>query len=155
MMLNTTVLIGSKTTFGFQILLRHQIWSMGSRINPKLQQFTAVKQVIVASLWINAKYLHLGASPDGLILDDSAINVKGIVEMKCLKTFRGRSIEQIIQQKLQDLSRQCFKVVDNKTLLKTSHSYYNQIQLQLLVTEAEYCDFALHSVIGKIFRENI
>ena len=99
--------------------------------------------------------MHLGASPDGLILDDSATNVKGIIEVKCLKTFRGRSIEQIIQQKLQDLSRQCFKVVDNKTLLKTSHSYYNQIQLQLLVTEAEYCDFALYSVIGKIYRENI
>ena len=99
--------------------------------------------------------MHLDASPDGLILDDSAINVKGIVEVKCLKTFRGRSIEQIIQQKLQDLSRQCFKVVDNKILLKTSHSYYNQIKLQLLVTEAEYCDFALYSDIGKIYRERI
>ena len=72
-----------------------------------------------------------------------------------LKIFRGRSIEQITQQKLPELSRQCFKVVDNKILLKTSHSYYYQIQLQLLVTEAEYCDFVLYSDIGKIYIQRI
>ena len=77
-------------------------------------------KVVSSGLWINAKYLHLGASPDGLILDDSTINVKGIIEVKCLKIFRGRSIEQIMQQKLPELSRQCFKVVENKILLKTS-----------------------------------
>ena len=62
-------------------------------------------KVVSSALWINAKYL-----------DDSTINVKGIIEVKCLKIFRGRSIEQIIQQKLPELSRQCFKVVDNKIL---------------------------------------
>ena len=112
-------------------------------------------KVASSGLWINAKYLHLGSSTDGLILDDSTINVKGIIEVKCLKIFRGRSIEQIIQQKLPELSRQCFKVVDNKILLKTSHSYYYQIQLQLLVTEAEYCDFALYSDIGKKYIQRI
>ena len=42
-------------------------------------------KVVSSGLWINAKYLHLGASSDGLILDDSTFNVKGIVEVKCLK----------------------------------------------------------------------
>ena len=101
-------------------------------------------KVVSSGLWINAKYLHLGASPDGLILDDSTINVKGIIEVKCLKIFRGRFIEQIIQKKLRELSRQCFKVVDNKILLKNLHSCYIQIQLQLLVIEAEYCNFLLY-----------
>ena len=72
-----------------------------------------------------------------------------------LKIFRGRFIEQRIQQKLPKLSKKCFKVVANKILLKTSHSYYYQIQLQLLVTEAEYCDFILYSNIGKIYMETI
>ena len=71
------------------------------------------------------------------------------------KIFRGRSIEQIIQQKLPELSRQCLKVVSNKILLKTSHSYYYQIQLQFLVTDAEYCDFILYSNIGKIYIQRI
>ena len=108
-------------------------------------------KVVSSNLWINAKHLHLGVSPDGLILDNSTINVKGIIEVNCLKIFRGRSIEQIIQQKHPELSRQCFKVVNNKILLKTSHSYYCRMQLQLLVTEAEYCDFVLYSDIGKIY----
>ena len=92
-------------------------------------------KVVSSGLWINAKYLHLRASPDGLVLADSTTNVKDIIELKCLKIFRGRSIEQIIQQKLPELSRQCFKVVDNKILSTNSHSYFYQIQLQLLVTE--------------------
>ena len=108
-------------------------------------------KVVISGLWIYAKYLHLGAGPAELILDDSFINVKVIVEVKYLKIFRGRSTEQIIQQKLPEQSKQCFKVVDNKILLKTSHSYYDQIQLQLLVTEAKYCDFVLYSDIGKIY----
>ena len=100
-------------------------------------------------------HCHVGASPDGLILDDSTINVKGIIEVKCLKICRGRSIAQITQQKLPEPSRQYFKVVDNKILLKTLHSYYYEIQLQLLVTEAEYCDFFLYSDIGKIYIQRI
>ena len=84
-------------------------------------------------------------------MGDSTINVKGTIEVKCLKIFRGRSIEQLIQQKLPELSRRCFKVVVNKILLKTSHSYYYQSQLQLLLTEAEYCNFVFYSDIGKIY----
>ena len=66
-----------------------------------------------------------------------------------LKIFRGRSIEQVTQQKLPELSRQWFKVVDNKILLKTSHSYHYQIQLQHLVTKAEYCNFSCIQILEK------
>ena len=100
-------------------------------------------------------YLHLGTSPDRLILDDGTINLKSTVKVKYLKVFRCRSIEQIIQQKLPEQSRQCFKVVDNKILLKSSHFYYYHIQLQLVVTEAEYCNFVLYSNIVKIYIQRI
>ena len=100
-----------------------------------------------SSLWINAKYLPLDTSVDGIILDDRTINVKGIAEVKCLKIFRGRSIEQIMQQKLPEQSRKCFKVVDNKILLKISHSF--------TLTKAEYCDFVLYSDIGKVYIQRI
>ena len=107
-------------------------------------------KVVSSGLWINAKYLHLGANPDGLILDDSTIIVTGIVEVKCLKLFRGRSIEQIIQQKLPEQSRQYSKVVDNKILLKTPHSYYYDIQLQLWLLKLNIA-IVLYSDIGKIY----
>ena len=82
---------------------------MGLRMNPKICSSQTSNKVVSSALWINVKYL-----------DNSTINVKGIIELKCLKIFGGRSIEQIMQQKLPELSRQCFKVVDNKILLQTS-----------------------------------
>ena len=105
--------------------------------------------VVSSGLWINAKYLHLGANPDGLVLDDSTIIVTGIVEVKCLKFFRGRPIEQIIQQKLPEQSRQYFKVVDNKILLKTSHSYYYDIQLQLWLLKLNIAILFCIQILGK------
>ena len=40
-------------------------------------------------LWVNKKYPHLGASPDGLIYD-SQENLLGIIEVKCLKALIKR-----------------------------------------------------------------
>ena len=99
--------------------------------------------------------MHLGTSLDELILNDRTINVKRIIEGKYFKIFRGAYIEQIIQQKLPELSRQCFRVVDSKILLKTSHFYYYQNQVQILVTEAKHCGFVLYSDIGKIYIQRI
>ena len=78
-------------------------------MSPKICSSQTSNKFVSSAVWINVKYL-----------DNSTINVKGIIEVKCLKIFGGRSIEQIMQQKLPELSRQCFKVVDNKILLQTS-----------------------------------
>eukprot|EP00111_Clytia_hemisphaerica_P012642 TCONS_00037184-protein len=47
-----------------------------------------------------------------------------------------------------ELSRQCFSVSNEKLVLKKSHMYFFQIQLQLLVTGTGYCDFVLNSDKG-------
>ena len=38
---------------------------------------------------------------------------------------------------------------DGTLVLKRNHPYYYQVQLQLLVTEVQYCDFVLHSKVGQ------
>ena len=43
------------------------------------------------------------------------------------------------------INRQCFSLKDNKCTLMKSHSYYYQIQMQLLVTERTLCDFVLYA----------
>lgn len=43
-----------------------------------------------SGLWIHKKDPHLGASPDGLIVD-SEENLCGTVDVKCWKIFRNRS----------------------------------------------------------------
>ena len=42
-------------------------------------------------LWVNKKYPHLGASPDGLIYD-SQENLLGIIEVKCLKALKDQAL---------------------------------------------------------------
>lgn len=51
--------------------------------------------------------------------------------------------------------RQCFSVKGSKCELKRSHSYYYQIQTQLMVTETTFCDFVLYAKNGPVSIERI
>lgn len=107
--------------------------------------------VVFSGLWIHKNFCHLGASPDGLIYNKQTL--QGIVEIKFLKIFKERTVADTIwSYENGDLksiiARQCFVVKDSKIFLKKSHTYYFQIQLQLLITEADYCDFVLYSALG-------
>ena len=61
-------------------------------------------KVVETGLWVNSKYPHLGASPDGLVVDENSGAVAGIMEAKCLKILRknGRGTDSRVSQ------RQCF-----------------------------------------------
>ena len=109
-----------------------------------------------SGLWVNVIYPWLGASPDGLILNLE--NVIGLIEIKCLKIFRTRTVEAVVDQhnkKLLKISGQCFKIENRKIVLKKSHDYYYQVQHQLLVTGLKFCDFVLHTPLGKPSIERI
>lgn len=123
-----------------------------------IKEYVTTKQVSVArsGLWINKKYVHLAASPDGLIFD-SCSNLVSIVEIKCLKILKLHSVEDVLLNNCprNELKRQCFDVKGAKLVLKRSHSYFYQVQLQLLITEASYCDFVLYSSKGPSHIERI
>ena len=93
--------------------------------------------------WVNPKFPFLGCSPDGLVGDDT------VIEIKALKIFKQYSVEGVtlptspVPKSV--LSRQCFKVENGKLILKLSHAYYYQCQQILLVTGQENCDFILHA----------
>ena len=100
-------------------------------------------------LFVNEKYPWLGASPDGLVYEVG--KAVGIIEIKCLKCLRNRTVSKLIEevdQKTYVLKSSCFQISDNVLSLKKNHSYYFQIQLQLLMTNLSFCDFVLHSNIG-------
>ena len=46
------------------------------------------------------------------------------------------------------LKNQCFSLRCGKLCLKKCHSYYYQVQLQLLITEKNFCDLVLHTPKG-------
>lgn len=112
------------------------------------------KNVTSTGLWVNPKYPFLGCSPDGLVDED------GLLEIKSLKLFKDHEIEKISKNgssvvPKETLARQCFVIKDGKCVLKESHSYYHQIQFQLLVTERTYCDFVLYAAKGPVSIERI
>ena len=112
------------------------------------------KNVTSTGLWVNPKYPYLACSPDGLVDDD------GLVEIKSLKLFKEHEIQKIVKNgstvvSKDILGRQCFEIKDGTCVLKESHSYYHQIQLQLLVTERTYCDFVLYAADGPVSIETI
>ena len=100
-----------------------------------------------SGLWINKKY--------GLIFKDGKL--EGILEVKCLKILRLHSVADVINDEClaPEVKRQCFSVIDGKLVLKKTHPYYFQIQLQLLITEAKFCDFVLYSDKGPLSIERI
>jgi len=97
-------------------------------------------------LWVNPKFPFLGCSPDGLVNNDT------VVEIKSLKIFKEYSVESVTSATSvvpkHVLKRQCFVVKDGKCVLKRSHSYNYQCQQILLVTERDYCDFILYAESG-------
>ena len=104
-------------------------------------------------LWVNPKFPFLACSPDGLVGDNT------VIEIKSLKIFEQNTIEAVTCSNTlvpkDVLRRQCFEVKDGKCVLKRNHSYYYQCQHILLVTERKFCKFILYAKNGPDSVENI
>ena len=113
---------------------------------------TADSTVVETGMWVNVDFLFLGASPDGLIIENN--EAVGLLEIKCLKIMKDLTVLELIEKiEKHQLSttligRQCFKLVDGKLILKVNHKFYYQTQLQMLVTGLPFCDFVLHTPKG-------
>ena len=122
--------------------------------------FTGIR-VVETGLCVNNDFPYLGASPDGLIVNtDNA--VVGLIKIKGLKIFKDKTICEVTKDHSRGkfdkkcLSRQRFTIDSNNNLhLKKNHAYYYQVQLQLLVTRLEYCDFVFHTPKGQPYVERI
>ena len=81
----------------------------------------SVNNVKETGMWINTNCQFLGASPDGLVIENDIPT--GVLEIKCLKVFKTSSISDFIdmvkQKKISStiLGRQCFVIRDGKLFL--------------------------------------
>ena len=107
-----------------------------------------------SGFWVNKGFFCFGASPDGLIYDNMGTLV-GVLEVKCLKALRSQTISQWVENGIPSGSCVKFDISDQSLILKQTHSYYYQTQLQMLITEAKFCDFVLHSKVGNPSIERI
>ena len=109
--------------------------------------------VCKSGLWVNPNYPFLGCSPDGIVGED------GLLEIKSLKIFKDSTIESVVE-KWSTLpkvvtQKQCFIIKDGQCILESSHDYYYQIQMQLLVTERIFCYFVLYAENGPVSIQRI
>jgi hypothetical protein len=88
------------------------------------------RRVSPSGLFIDLNQCFLAASPDG-ITDDG-----GIIEVKCPKSAENLTLEQAAK------TIKCF-CLDTNLQLKKSHNYHYQVQGQLYVTGAPFCDFVV------------
>ena len=76
----------------------------------------------------------LGATPDGMVGSE-------IIEVKCPFVCHECSFEEAAATK----RTFCLQKTQKGLPLSSKHQYYHQVQVQLYVTKAEFCGFAVWS----------
>lgn len=119
----------------------------GLQLEPvAIQEYCQVKNT---NYWPCGFVIHpdapwLGSSPDGLVFDPTASPQFGLLEIKC------PSKESYV-----DCSY--LKIQSGRLKLNQSHSYYWQVQGQLLITGMDWCDFVVFAekdiFIQRIYRD--
>ena len=90
-----------------------------------------------SGLVIHPQYPYLGASPDGLV--NCSCCGSGVIEVKCPFSCVDRSFLESTND-----SRFCLEHVhDGCFALKTDHTYYYQIQLQMKLCSVNSCHFVM------------
>jgi len=103
-----------------------------------LEVFTS-RHIHDCGLVINKEFIFLGATPDGKVCENGKC---GIIEIKCPYTARNYTIEQAVRE-LPDFMLK--ENTNGEVLLDKRHPNYAQVQGQLMITGAEFCDFIVYT----------
>ncbi len=87
-------------------------------------------------LVLHPQFRFLGASPDGLVSDAGD---HGLLEVKCPHTAYVE--KKTVYAACLDHAHFCCGVTDGVVKLKRTHHYYCQVQGQMAICGAEWCDF--------------
>ena len=92
-------------------------------------------------LFVHPVHGWLGATPDATLhIDTSQV---GILEIKCPYRWREDSVFNACK----DPNFYC-TLQSGEVFLKRQHHYYHQVQMQLYVTAAKWCDFCIYTTHG-------
>lgn len=102
--------------------------------------------------WVHPKFPELGCSPDGLVTDNcEGEHRHGLLEIKCPKILEGKDVTKFetVLTKSQ-VARFCLHWKNNKIILRRSHQYYHQIQMQMGILGRKWCDFVVWSSVNLV-----
>ena len=99
--------------------------------------------VLKCGMVISKECPILAATPDGNVIDFGCSEPFGIIEVKCPSTKSSVTpLDACADPKIF-----CERVGD-QCRLKTNHEYYAQVQGQLAITGAAWCDFVVYTFKG-------
>ena len=106
--------------------------------------------VLKSGFVVSEAFPVLGASPDAKVIDFGCSICFGLAKVKCPNTkFHVTPLEAC-----SDPNFFMEKISDTQRGLKRDHAYYGQVQGQMDVTGAKWCDFIVHTSKG-IYIERI
>lgn len=105
--------------------------------------------VYSSGLLINPNCPYLGASPDGKLIDRSAYDYFGLLEIKCPYSFRNQTPTEAAEN-----PKCCLENQGGRLQLKRSHNYDFQVTGQMAIAGVNWCDFVVYTNKG-IFVERI
>ena len=105
--------------------------------------------VIQSGFILDPMYPFLGATPDGLVHCEWCQS--GVLEIKCPYSCKDKTFTDAAQQKPFCLQEN----EDGSLKLKQDHSYYYQIQMQMMLCHVEYGEFVVWREGGSIHHERI
>ena len=98
-------------------------------------------EVAESGLVLHPRYKFLGASPDRVVFDPKAFPARyGLLEVKC--PHRAFLENQTVLEACHSPDF-CCQAIDGTAQLKPSHAYHYQVQGQMAVTGALWCDFVV------------
>ena len=105
-----------------------------------LENYAALENVATVRLSgfvVDPRCCWLGASPDGIVTDDSE-GSDGIVEIKCPFRERGGKVEDVL---LRSSDRFLRRDQHGHIVLNRKHKYFYQIMGQMAIAHKDWCDF--------------
>ena len=100
-------------------------------------------KVLQSGLCISQKLFVLGCTPDARVIDPGSTQQFGIAEVKCPHSkFSVNPLEACSDPKF------CLENENGTLKLKIKHDYYDQVQGQMGLTGAAWCDFIVYTRKG-------
>ena len=93
----------------------------------------------VATLSLSDESGYLGASPDGIVVDEAGHSIK-LVEVKCPFSARDMTVKEACTEANHFV---VIIIINNKCQLNVNHEYYFQVMGQMAITGVHTCDFVV------------
>ena len=99
---------------------------------------------VLRSGLVSKSFAVLGATPDAKVADFGCSVCFGLAEVKCSHTkFHVTPLDTC-----SDPAFFMEKINDSQCRLKRDHAYYAQVQGQMGITDAQWCDFIVYTSKG-------